>query len=80
MKHGSGVKQLPIEHQALSLPGQGSPKVDPSGMVKQQFALGIPNELRYLLGHLAVRNRYAVNIVSRQISLLRKKVSDTANG
>ena len=34
VEHGCGVKQLRIKHQALPLRGQGSPKVDPSGMVK----------------------------------------------
>jgi hypothetical protein len=38
---------------------QESVKVDPNGVVKQQVALGVANELRYLASHFAVGNPYA---------------------
>src|SRR5215467_9588192 len=49
VEHGCGVKQFRIKHQALPLPSQGAPKVDPNGVVKQQVALGVANKLRYLM-------------------------------
>src|SRR5262245_11483069 len=62
VEHGSGVKQLRIKRQAVPFSGQSTPEIDPRGMVEEQIALGVANELRYLARNSAVWNLYAKDV------------------
>src|SRR5262245_33214559 len=62
VEHGSGVKQLWIKRQAVPFSGQSTPEIDPRGMVEEQIALGVANELRYLARNSAVWNLYAKDV------------------
>jgi hypothetical protein len=57
-----GVKQFRIKHQILPLSRESGPEVHARGMVKQQVALGVANELRYLTSHFAVRDLHSGNV------------------
>src|SRR4029453_9416935 len=52
-----------VEGQPLPLPGQGAPEIDARGVLKQQVALDVANELRCFARQLAVGNLHTGNLV-----------------
>jgi len=60
VEHASRVKQFRVEDLSLSVSGHRSPEVDPNGVMKEQVALSVTDELRDFVGELAVRDSYSL--------------------
>ena len=54
VKHRACIKQFGIEPQSAPLACQRAPIIDAARMVKQQRRFGVPHQLRYFAGELAV--------------------------
>jgi hypothetical protein len=70
VKHRACIKQLRIDSQSASLACQRAPVLDPARMVKQQRRFGVPHQLRYFAGKLAVGDSDSSKIdIPRQIDV-----------
>src|SRR5580704_4103036 len=62
VKHRACIKKFRIESQSATLACQNAPVIDSARMVKQQRRFGVPHQLRYFAGELAVGNSDASKV------------------
>lgn len=63
VEHRRDVEQFGIETKLPPPSEQAAPEIDANGMVKQQVAFGIANQLGRRAGEPAVRDRDACNVM-----------------